>query len=245
MLDILNHGLFYVKFQPGATGAPLWSLFAVAIVAYLLGSINSAVIVSRLLYRTDIRTEGSKNAGLTNMFRVFGKRAALLTLFGDILKTAVAILLTAVFFGFWYSHGLSVNYFCYLAGIFCVIGHIKPIYYGFRGGKGVLCSAAAILILAPIAFAILFLVFVLVVWVSRYISLGSIVSAGLLPLLLQAYMQIVMGDETYNPMIVLLSFVFAIIVIVCHRQNIGRLWRHEENKFSFHRQKDKGEDEEK
>ena len=110
MLDILQYGLYYTRLE--ATAAPLWSLLLVALAAYLLGSANSAVLVSRLLYRTDIRTQGSGNAGLTNMFRVYGKRAALFTLLGDILKTVLSVLLTAIVFGFWYSHVLSVNYFC-------------------------------------------------------------------------------------------------------------------------------------
>ena len=240
MFEILDKGLFYA--QTGSREAPLWSLLLIVLVAYLLGSVNSAVLVSRILYRADIRTQGSGNAGLTNMFRVYGKRAAIFTLLGDILKTVLSILITAIFFGFWYSHALSVNYFCYIAALFCVIGHIKPIYYGFRGGKGVLCTAVAVLVLAPPVFAVLFIAFALIVWMTRYISLGSIVVAGLLPLTLQAYMQIIMGDEYYNGMIVLFGVVFGVIVIFCHRANLGRLWRHEENKFSFHRKKTDDED---
>ena len=243
MFEILDKGLFFA--QTELREAPLWSLLLVMLVAYLLGSINSAVLVSRILYRADIRTQGSGNAGLTNMFRVYGKRAALFTLLGDILKTVLSILVAAIFFGFWYSHALSVNYFCYIAALFCVIGHIKPIYYGFRGGKGVLCTAVAVLVLAPPVFGVLFAAFVLIVWATRYISLGSIVTAGLLPLTLQAYMQIIMGDDTYNPLIVLFGFVFTVIVVYCHRANLGRLWRHEENKFSFHRKKTDGEDDKK
>lgn len=235
---ILQEGLYAVKFNPGATDAPILWFLAIAVAAYLLGSINSAVLFSRLFYGADVRTKGSGNAGLTNMFRVYGKGAAGLTLLGDILKTVLSILIAGLFFGFHYVSGISVGYACYIAGLFCVIGHIKPIYYGFRGGKGVLCCATVVLILAPIVFLILFVSFVLVVYVSRYISLGSIVVAGLLPIALQGYMQTA-ANNSYDAFVVLFGFIMAAIVIICHRANIGRLWRHEENKFSFHRNTDK------
>ena len=239
MLQTLQYGLYTTVISPGAEKIPYLYIIILAVVSYLLGSLNSAVLVSRLLYRQDIRKLGSGNAGLTNMFRVYGKNAALLTLFGDILKTAIAILLAGLFFGFGYIMALSFSPACYIAGLLCVIGHIKPIFYGFRGGKGVLCAATAILILAPPAFLVLFISFALIVWLTRYISLGSIVSAALLPIVLQGYMQscIFTGDKDgfFEGGIVLFGAVFALIVILCHRANIGRLWRHEENKFSFHR----------
>lgn len=236
--QILQKGLYAVKISPDATDAPILWFIALAAVAYLLGSINSAVLFSRLFFGADVRTKGSGNAGLTNMFRVYGKGAAGLTLLGDILKTVLSMLIAGVFFGFHYVSGISVGYACYIAGLFCVIGHIKPIYYGFRGGKGVLCCATMVLILAPIVFLILFAAFSLIVYVSRYISLGSIVVAGLLPITLQAYMQTAANDK-YDPFVVLFGFVMAVIIVVCHRANLGRLWRHEENKFSFHRSADK------
>ena len=232
--DILQNGLYAVKFVPGATDAPILWFLGLAIVAYLLGSINSAVLFSRLFFGADVRTKGSGNAGLTNMFRVYGKGAAGLTLLGDILKTVLSIVIAGIFFGFHYVSGISVGYACYIAALFCVFGHIKPIYYGFRGGKGVLCCATTVLVLAPIVFLILFAVFALVVYVSRYISLGSIVVAGLLPITLQAYMQ-TLANDSYDFFVVLFGFVMTVIIIYCHRANLGRLWRHEENKFSFHR----------
>lgn len=244
--EIMQNGLYAVKFNPGATSIPILGVILLVIGAYLLGSLNSAVIVSRLLFREDIRTKGSGNAGLTNMFRIYGKKAALLTLFGDILKAVLAVLLAALFFGFSYRSALSFSPACYMAGLACIIGHIKPIFYGFRGGKGVLSSATVILILCPPVFLALIVIFVLIVWVTRYISLGSIVSSAALPLLLQGYMQafIFTGDpENYfEGGIVLYGFAFALIVIICHRANIKRLWHHEENKFSFHRSSPKTED---
>lgn len=238
LTEILQKGLYAVKIVPGATDAPILLWILIAVIAYLLGSINSAVLFSRLFFGGDVRTKGSGNAGLTNMFRVYGKGAAGLTLLGDILKTIFSILIAGILFGFSYVRGISVGYACYVAALFCIIGHIKPIYYGFRGGKGVLCCATAILVLAPIVFLVLFASFVLIVYVSRYISLGSIVVAGLLPIALQGYMQTVANDK-YDPIVVLFGFLVAIIVIYCHRANLGRLWRHEENKFSFHRSSDK------
>ena len=236
--NILQNGLYAVKIAPGATDAPILWFLAIALIGYLLGSINSAVLFSRLFFGADIRTKGSGNAGLTNMFRIYGKGAAGLTLLGDILKTVLSILIAGIFFGFNYVSGISVGYACYIAALFCIIGHIKPIYYGFRGGKGVLCCATAVLVLAPIVFLVLFASFALIVYVSRYISLGSIVVAGLLPIALQGYMQTIANDS-YDPIVVLFGFIVAVIVIYCHRSNLGRLWRHEENKFSFHRNTDK------
>ena len=241
--DILQYGLYATKIAPGAETVPYLIVALLAAVAYLLGSINSAVLLSRLLYREDIREKGSGNAGLTNMLRVYGKKAALLTLFGDLFKTVLAVLIAGVFCGFSYLKALSFSPMCWIAALFCVIGHIKPIYYRFRGGKGVLCAATAILVLSPPVFLVLILSFILLVWLTRYVSLGSITAAFLLPLSLQGYMQafIFTGDEQgfYDAGIMLFGVIFAAIVILCHRKNIGRLWRHEENKLSFGK-KDKG-----
>ena len=244
--EILQKGLYATKFVPGADAIPYWLLGLILVSAYLLGSANSAVLVSRLLYREDVRTKGSGNAGLTNMYRVYGKRAAAFTLLGDILKTVLSVCIAGLFCGFSYRMALSFSPACYLAAIACVIGHIKPIYYGFRGGKGVLCTSVAVLTLCPPVFLVLFVAFILIVWATKYISLGSIIVAALLPIALQGYMQAFIftgdADAFFEGGIVLFGFVFTVIVIVCHRANIGRLWRHEENKFSLHKSKeDKGD----
>ena len=239
----LNEGLMKYLFEGKVADLKFYiayviGILAIIIIPYLLGSINSAIIVSKVGYHDDIRNHGSGNAGLTNTLRTYGLGAAGLTLLGDILKTVLSILIAGIFFGFNYVSGISVGYACYIAALFCIIGHIKPIYYGFRGGKGVLCCATAVLVLAPIVFLVLFASFALIVYVSRYISLGSIVVAGLLPIALQGYMQTIANDS-YDPIVVLFGFIVAVIVIYCHRSNLGRLWRHEENKFSFHRNTDK------
>ena len=158
MFRILQNGLLAnVLFSSEAV--PMLILAACLVVSYLLGSINSALLVSRLVYGEDIRKKGSGNAGLTNTARVYGKKAAALVLLGDILKTAIALLITALFFGFHYYYSFSLNGFLYLSAVACILGHSYPVYFKFKGGKGVLCTAAAVLILAPAVFAVEILIF--------------------------------------------------------------------------------------
>lgn len=245
---LLNEGLLlrlgfceYVENGGLAVGIEwLVTLILALAVAYLLGSVNSAIVVSRLVYHDDVRKYGSGNAGLTNMMRTYGKKAAGLTLLGDTMKMLLSLLIAGLFFGFDYHVGMSMNFVMYLVGLFCIIGHIKPVYYRFKGGKGVLSFATLALILTPLQFLFLFLVFVLLVWMTKYISLGSIVCAAFYPLLLQGWMQAISGsDNGYNGFIVLVSMLAAAILIICHRANIKRLLSHTENKFSFHKHEKK------
>lgn len=227
-----------VRFDWAGTPASAFAHFFGAIlcivIPYLLGSINPAILISKTVYHEDIRSFGSGNAGTTNMLRTYGKKAAIATFLLDLSKAAVAVTLCMLLWG---SYGGA------FAGFFVVFGHMFPIYYRFRGGKGVLCAATAILVLSPPVFLVLILSFILLVWLTRYVSLGSITAAFLLPLSLQGYMQafIFTGDEQgfYDAGIMLFGVIFAAIIILCHRKNIGRLWRHEENKLSFGK-KDKG-----
>ena len=135
-----------------------WAL--VGVIAYLLGSLNSAIIISKSKYKQDIRSFGSGNAGLTNMLRVYGKDGALLTLAGDIAKQLLSVLVGAFLLG---------RYGAYLAGLFCMIGHIFPIYYRFKGGKGVLTAATMILLIDPLVFIVLFIIFALTLAITRYV----------------------------------------------------------------------------
>lgn len=204
--------------------------------AYLLGSINSAIIISKTLYRDDIRKHGSGNAGLTNMLRTYGKGAAGLTLLGDIAKTAVAILISALFFGFNYVGGVSTgDGMCYIAGLFTVIGHIAPVYYKFKGGKGVLTTAVTALILSPIPFLILFVLFIAIVAVSKYVSLGSVIGAIFYPVMLRGYFAVVFSntDRSLPGLAALATIIIAIIVVWCHRGNLQRISEKTERKISF------------
>lgn len=207
-------------------------LFACVLIGYFLGSINSAIITSKALYGKDIRNYGSGNAGLTNSLRVFGKKAALFTLLGDMLKSALS-----VFLGAWVCYNPEEG--AYLAGLFCVLGHIAPIYYGFKGGKGVLASATMILILDPFVFLCLIVTFALILLLTRFVSMASVISAFLYP----AYMYILEKTVMGNPpsfFKLLFALIVAGLVIFMHRQNIQRVYNGEENRFSF---KFKGEGE--
>ena len=204
------------------------------ITSYLLGSINSAIIVSKTVYRDDVRKHGSGNPGLTNMLRTFGKGAAGLTLLGDILKTVIAIFISSIFFGLNYVGVISTGHgMCYIAAMFVVIGHISPIYYRFKGGKGVLATAVAALTLCPIVFLILFLLFVAIVAVSKYVSLGSVTTAVLFPVVLHGYFTVVFGGGKTPGLASLASIIIAILIVWCHRENLQRISDRTERKLSF------------
>ena len=209
------------------------------VVSYLLGSINSAIIVSRALYKEDIRTHGSGNAGLTNILRTYGTKAAALTLIGDMLKAALAIGFTSLFFGLQYEGGISLSPMCYLAGSFAVLGHAFPIFYQFKGGKGVLVGATMTLILCPLNFLVLIAVFALTVLITRYVSLGSIIVATLLPITVCLYIPFILAAEL--SVIIALSTIFiGGFVIWCHRSNIKRLIDGNEKKISIGGKKKNG-----
>lgn len=243
----LNDGLWFYIVNSYKISADSWQYilltvgFAVAamLAGYLLGSLNSAIIISKTLYGDDIRKYGSGNAGLTNMLRTYGKKAAGLTLLGDILKTAIAIVIGSVLGGFGYVGGLSVGGNCalplnYMAGFFAVIGHILPIYYKFKGGKGVLCTSAMALILTPIEFLILLLIFILLVAWTKYVSLGSVTVAALYPVVVSGHIKIVShGAASINGVVALITILLAIIIVYCHRGNLQRISEGTERKLSF------------
>jgi glycerol-3-phosphate acyltransferase PlsY len=154
-----------------------------------------------------------------------------MTLVGDMLKTALAVLVAAVLFGFHYQLGISVQQFCYVAGLFAVLGHVFPIYYKFKGGKGVLATSTMALILTPIPFAILLAVFIAIVWASKYVSLGSVCVATLYPVVLGGYVK-VLGERT--PGLMMLSAVLlAVFIVFCHKENLKRISERTERKISF------------
>ena len=247
---ILEGGLLLKFFSDSANYAifSLLFMFISALCAYLLGGINSAIIFSRVVYRDDIRKHGSGNPGLTNMMRTYGKGAAGLTLLGDIAKTALAIFISAIFFGFNYVGGISVGEAGYVAGLFAVIGHIAPVYYKFKGGKGVLATAVMALILSPIPFLIVFTLFVAIVAVSKYISLGSVTTAILYPVVLHGYFAVVFNGAPMFGLIALSTITIAFLIVWRHKDNLKRIGDRTERKFSFKKDplilNDKQEDDE-
>ncbi|MBE6838041.1 MAG: glycerol-3-phosphate 1-O-acyltransferase PlsY [Ruminococcus sp.] len=214
-----------------------------ALISYLLGSLNSAIIVCKLWKKTDIRTVGSKNAGLTNTLRVFGKGPALLTLLGDLSKGVVSVLIGIAIFNL-FDTGLVVEtttplgtvteystiFVGYVAGIFAILGHIFPIYYGFKGGKGILVSCSILLVIDPITFCIEIPFFILVVILTRYVSVASISAAVLYPFT-TCITQTLRGDVPYIWLNTTLVVITSILLIYMHRENIKRLRAGTENKF--------------
>ena len=236
ILSILNNGLRTLlafnqnDWQKNAT-LIIFIVLSIA-VSYLLGSVNSAIIISKLLYKDDIRKHGSGNAGMTNMLRTYGKGAAALTLLGDMMKTALALLFTGFLLGFNYIGGMSHLYgYCYLAGLFAVLGHVFPIYYGFKGGKGVLVTATMALILTPVPFLVLLALFIAIVAMSKYVSLGSVSVAVLYPVVVSFYSTL-LGLPLYN-LIAPCCILLAIFIVWCHRANLKRIGDRTENKISF------------
>lgn len=247
----LNEGLIYYLSQNNPVEGYFYLILSavltavVIIASYLLGSINTAIIVSRLVYKDDIRRHGSGNAGMTNMLRTYGKGVAGLTLLGDLMKTVIAIFFAAIFFGFNYVAGVSTgNGVCYIAGLFVVVGHIFPIYYKFKGGKGVLATASMALILSPVPFLILFLIFVLIVGTSKYVSLGSVTVAVLYPVVLNAYFKFLFAEieRSLPGFTALASILLAILIVWCHRGNLSRISNRTEHKISFGKKPNASED---
>ena len=191
-----------------------------AAIAYLLGSINAAILVSKYSFGFDIREHGSGNAGLTNVFRVLGKKAALVVLLIDVAKGVISALL-----GGWIL-GKNGQLF---AGIFTLVGHIFPLYFGFKGGKGVLTTAAIMMVYDPVICLICLGVFVLVCVLTRYISLASILAAITLPV-----GQIFFCRSGFS---VAVGLMIMTGILYFHRGNIHRLRAGTEPKFSWNRKK--------
>jgi glycerol-3-phosphate acyltransferase PlsY len=201
-------------------------ILAALALGYLLGSLNTAVIVGKI-YGKDIRSHGSKSAGLTNALRVLGKSAAVLVLLGDILKGIVACLIGLRLGVYAYSGGAGDCLSLLAAGAGAVIGHNWPVYFGFKGGKGAL-TAIAVLFMFDWRMALICLgVFVTIVAATRYVSLGTIcatmffVALSLLP---------VFGHTFYFQ---IFACLMALIIVYKHRENMQRLLSGAENKLTF------------
>ncbi len=215
------------------------SILLSAGLGYFLGSLNFSIIVVRMMTGRDIRDMGSKNAGLTNTLRCAGKSCALITLIGDLLKGVIAVALARLICHFMQTGlmpGNDTHYIGYIAGFFAIIGHVFPIYYGFKGGKGVLVGAASFIAVDYKVFIALLAIFIVMLAITKYVSLSSIISTAYCPLAAFLMSKIV-DNYTWSRSLLymLLAVPMAALVIWMHRSNIQRLIDGNENKFSFNR----------
>ena len=196
----------------------LLSILIVIAAGYLLGSISTGVVLSKLFANTDIRSQGSGNAGTTNMLRVLGRKMALFTFIGDMLKGIIA-----VFIGKWLVGGELGGL---LGVVGAVLGHYYPLYFGFKGGKGIATSFGSLLFVFPIQALLAFAVFLILVALTHYVSVGSVAAAVTLPLL-------IVITRFQEPVLWIITVCIGASVIWRHRANIKRLMNHTENKLDF------------
>ncbi len=204
----------------------------VAVIAYLIGSINFSIILSKKMAGFDIREKGSGNAGTTNMLRAVGKKAAVITLICDILKGVVSILI-AVLAGKIVKN-LDNALLVQLAGIFVIIGHTFPIFFKFKGGKGI-ATSLGVLLMTNWQIGLICLVFALVlIALTRMVSVGSIAAGILFPVLVAFIDQnYIVPTSNSNWSYLVFSIIIALLVIFNHRANVQRILNGTENKISF------------
>ncbi len=218
--DILSQGFlgYYANHNlSGTTYAVVWGIgILLCMLTYFVGSLNFSIIISKAFYQDDIRKYGSGNAGTTNMLRTYGRRAAGLTLVGDAVKAIVSSV---------FGYALMGYTGAYIAGFFCILGHCFPIYYRFRGGKGIVTVAFMLLMLDPVIFAILFFVFAALIIATKMVSFGSVICVMLFPLILFRLRG--PGDP------IIFAMLITILVVFMHRENIMRIFHGQESKLDF------------
>ena len=189
----------------------------IVVVAYLLGNISTGVIVSNAVAHKDIRKSGSGNAGATNMLRTYGWLPSVLTLAGDCLKAVIATL---------FGRLVGGEYGMLMAGVAVVVGHNWPVVYGFKGGKGIAASLGLVLVTSPLIAVILLVEQIAVVALTRYMSVASILSAILYPILTWAF-------HPHDTPRIVASVVVGALALFSHRANIARLLKRSENRLDF------------
>lgn len=199
-------------------------ILACVLLGYLLGSFNGAIVISKLKMHEDVREKGSGNAGLTNFQRSYGGASTLLVILIDVGKVVISCLLAMLLMPEHAALGKMI------AGVSAQLGHILPCYFGFHGGKGILCSAGLALMMDWRIFAICFPVFLLLVILTRYVSLGSVVAT----VLYAVTFTIFFWDQ---PWIYAMAIAMAAVAIFQHRSNIVRLIQGRENKIHLHKSK--------
>ena len=200
------------------------------LIAYLIGSVPSAVWVGRQFYNTDVREYGSGNAGATNTFRVLGKRAGFVVMIMDILKGLLAVKL-AYLIGDYDPEGPEFIDFEIALGVCALLGHVFPVYVGFRGGKGVATMLGILVAIHPQAAFFCACIFFTTLFLTRYVSLSSILSGLAFPVVIMVF-------YSTNSSINIFSLAVAVLVLITHQRNIERLIRREESKVNFRKKKD-------
>ena len=199
----------------------------VSIIAYLLGSISFSIIISKKMAGFDVREKGSGNAGATNVLRSVGKKAAILTLICDCLKGVLAILVAFVVGKI--AKNLDESLLIQLAGVFVILGHTFPVFFKFKGGKGV-ATSLGVLLMTNWQIGLICLVFALVLMaLTRFVSLGSIGAAILFPVLTVFIHTNYLVSGNY----IIFAIILAVLVVFNHRTNVQRLLAGKENKLSF------------
>ena len=199
-----------------------WYWALTAVLSYFLGCFNGAILVSKYVFHNDVRSHGSGNAGLTNFYRTFGGPWTLVVILGDVLKMVVAIFLSQWLMG---PFGLEVPV-SYWSDFFVMLGHVFPVFFRFRGGKGVLSAGTAVAILDWRVFCLVMGLFLLGVICTRWVSLGSILAGIAFPF---GTWLIAKAD----PFCILFSALCGVLLLIMHRGNIVRLLKGEERRFRF------------
>lgn len=214
-----------------------WIIVLSVLAGYLLGSLSMSVIVSELIYKSDVRKHGSGNAGATNMARVYGWKGGLAALVGDIAKALIAMI-GAYYMGYIgdKTNAFGVDYMC-IAGAACMLGHAFPLYFKFKAGKCVTVGAAVALMVDWRVFLIVVAAFIIVVAITKIVSVSSMAAAFLLPVS-YSILGVLKVFELCLPKLILSLFV-GVLIIVLHYKNIVRLFKGEEKKFSFKKKSDK------
>ena len=191
----------------------------IIVIAYLLGNISTSYIVAKRLAGVDIRTQGSGNAGSTNVLRTLGKKAGALTFVGDVLKGLIAVLIARLIA---YSVHMDQSTCAYLAVVAVVLGHNYPVFLGFKGGKVVATSLGSMLGMNPLIALICLGFFIIIVAITKYVSLGSVLGIGLSPIIMLI---------NHNTKGVLITLFLTISVAITHKENIKRLLNGTERKI--------------
>lgn len=188
----------------------------IIVLSYLLGNISTGFLLGKWLRKTDIREHGSHNAGATNALRVFGVKIGLMTLAGDMLKGYLATRI---------GYALGGETLMAIAALSVVVGHNYPVFLNFKGGKGIATTAGVLLALSPVLFVVQVGLMVLIVWSTKYVSLGSVINAILLPILIALFYR------PFSGILVGSTALMGVMAVFRHRANIGRLLKGKERKF--------------